>query len=138
MTLCFALLLPFPVKCFSFIEGNVNIAHGLLLYENVFDPDELQSMEEETTRLENEGIAGRLVGESFVKTSHRTMILCGYHYQYFETTERRKGVWNEVPVEPVRPWMVYLHSDTQKGPLNTQAAKEGATSTALISGGEVT
>lgn len=36
------------------------------------------------------------------------MILFGYHYQYYETNQRKKGVWNGVIVEPLHEWLVSL------------------------------
>ena len=95
------------VKTFKYVEKDgVNKAAGLFLYEGVFSEEELQEMEQKTIMLERAGLEGTLTGESVVKTARRSMILCGYHYQYYETPERRKGVWNEVPVEPIQPWMV--------------------------------
>jgi len=99
---------PITFQTFQFLEGNKNLASGLLLLTNVFTPEELKTIEAESQNLASFRAQGKLKGETVNQSMGRTMYLFGYHYQYYNTVDRERGVWNGVEVEPIKDWMAKL------------------------------
>jgi hypothetical protein len=92
------------VTIFTYMEKNINLVEGLVAYTNLFSEEELLEMENHANHDLILGRKGKLVGESYIYSKSREMLLYGYHYQYFPTDKRRKGVWNNVPVQPFPAW----------------------------------
>jgi len=89
----------------------VNLVEGLVAYTNLFTEEEILEMENRANADLLSGRKGKLTGESYIYSKTREMLLYGYHYQYYPTDKRRKGVWNNVPVQPFPAWG---HNITQR------------------------
>jgi len=80
------------------------LAEGLSVFTNIFSETEISEMEAHILNDLQRGRDGKLNGESYVFGKSREMLLYGYHYQYYPTPTRQKGVWNNIPVEPLASW----------------------------------
>jgi len=85
-----------------------NVAKGLTRYDAVFSEEELQQVESRILDEVYKGRQGIMKGESYVNSKSREMLLFGYHYQYYNTMDRVKGVWNGVEVERLPLWATFL------------------------------
>jgi len=88
----------------EYMENNINLAEGLNVYTNIFTETEISEIEFHILNDLKRGRDKELIGESYVFAKSREMLLYGYHYQYYATSSRNKGVWNNIPVQPLPPW----------------------------------
>jgi len=88
----------------TFLVNNINMAEGLYVFTNIFTETEISEIETHILNDLQRGRDGKLMGESYVYAKSREMLLYGYHYQYYATSNRNKGVWNNIPVQPLAYW----------------------------------